>query len=144
MTMVTVLASVLVLLAGLYLIGLAAVAFVLPQRAKVFLSSLASSAIAHYFEIFVRFVIGAALVMYAPQMKFASIFLLFGWVLVVTTIGLLAVPWRWHHRFASWAVPFATRNMPLFALGSFVGGVFVLLSVLLGPGLDHWRAALAP
>ena len=140
MPMFTGLASVLVLLAGLYLIGLATIAFVSPQRAKVFLASMASSAFAHYLELSVRFVIGAAFVMYAPQMKLANVFLLLGWVIIATTIGLLAVPWRLHHRFASWSVPQATRNMPLFALGSLAGGVFVLLCMLLGPGLDHLRA----
>lgn len=136
------LASIAVLLAGLYLVGLAAVATVSPQRAKVFLSSLASSAFAHFLELFVRLVIGAALVVYAPQMKFTRAFVVFGWVLVVTTIGLFTVPWRWHHRFATWSVPLATRNMPLLAIGSFAGGVLVLLSVVLGPGFEHWRVAI--
>ena len=142
MPMIAWLASVLVLLAGLYLIGLAGLAFVSPQRATVFLSSLASSAFAHYIELLVRIVLGAAFVLYAPQMKFTSIFLVFGWVLIVTTVGLLAVPWTLRHRFASWSVPQATRNMTLFALGSLAGGVFVILSVLLGPGLDRMRASL--
>lgn len=141
MPMVTVIALVLVLLAGLYLIGLAVVSVVLPQKGRVFLSGMASSAFAHYFEVLVRIVMGAALVIYAPLMMFASLFLVFGWVLIVTTVALLAVPWRWHHRFASWSVPYATRNMPLFGLGSLVGGVFMLSSILLGPGFDHWRSA---
>jgi hypothetical protein len=141
--MVNVLVSVPVLLAGLYLVGLAAFALVSPQRAKLFLSSFASSAFAHFFELCVRLVIGAALVLYAPQMMFSRLFVVFGWTIVMTTIGLFAVPWRWHHRFANWSVPFATRNMALFALGSLAGGVFVLLAVALGPGLEHWRAAIA-
>ena len=137
MPMVTMLASVVVLLAALYLIGLAVVSVILPQKAKVFLSGMASSAFAHYFEVLIRFVIGAALVIYAPLMMFASLFLVFGWVLIVTTVALLAVPWRWHHRFASWSVPYATRNMPLLGLGSLVGGLFMLSSILFGPGFDH-------
>ena len=141
MPMVTVLASVLVLLAGLYLIGLAVVSVTFPQKAKVFLSGMASSAFAHYVEVAVRFVIGAALLIYAPMMMFSSLFLVFGWVLIVTTVALLAVPWRWHRRIASWSVPYATRSMPLFGLGSLVGGVFMLSSILFGPGFDHWRSA---
>lgn len=141
MPIVSVLASVFVFLAGLYLIGLALASVFWPQKAKAFLSGMASSAVTHYFEVGVRFVIGAAFVIYAPLMLFASLFLLFGWVLIVTTVGLLTVPWRWHHRFASWSVPYATRNMPLFGVGSFVGGAFIQLSILLGPGFDRWRSA---
>ena len=141
--MIDLLVSVPVLLAGLYLVALAAVALISPQRAKRFLESFASSAPAHFFELFVRLVVGAALVLYAPQMKFPGLFAVFGWVMVVTTIGLLAIPWRWHRRFAAWSVPHATRNMRLFALGSLAAGVFIVLSVVLGPGLERWRLAIA-
>ncbi|MBX7221970.1 MAG: hypothetical protein K1Y36_18605 [Blastocatellia bacterium] len=135
MFLVNVLISLPVLLSGLYLVGLGVVAFAAPHRAKLFLSGFAISAFAHYFELCVRFVIGGALVWYAPHMKFPSLFMVFGWVLVVTTIGLCAIPWRWHHRFAAWSVPLATRNMALFGLGSLTGGIFLLLSVVLGPGI---------
>lgn len=141
--MADLLVSVPVLLAGLYLVTLAAVALISPQRATRFLSSFASSAPAHFLELFVRLVVGAALVLYAPHMKFPGLFAVFGWVIVVTTIGLLAMPWRWHRRFATWSVPYATRSMWLFALGSLAAGVFVLLSVVLGPGLERWRLAIA-
>ncbi len=132
MPTLTMLASVVVLLAGLYLIGLAAVAFVSPARAKSFLSSFAGSARAHYSELLIRLVVGAAFVIFAPEMKFPVIFLVFGWVLIVTTIVLVVLPWRWHHRFASWSVPMATRRMRLLALGALAGGVFVLVSAFLG------------
>jgi hypothetical protein len=129
------LSSAPVLLAGLYLVGLAAVAFVSPQMARRFLFGFASSALAHYSEMSVRLVIGAALLWHAPQMAYPGFFGLFAWVLIVSSLVLLALPWRWHRRFASWAVPLATRHMALFALVSFAGGAFVILSVLNGPGL---------
>ena len=127
-------ALILVLLTGVYLLALAAVAFVAPQRARVFLGSLASSAFAHSLELFVRLLVGAAFVLNAPKMQFPSVFSVFGWVVIVTTSCLLAVPWRWHHRFAQWSVPLATRNMKIFALGSLIAGAFVVLSVVLGTG----------
>ena len=140
--MPNVIVSIPVLLAGLYLIGLSAVAIVSPRRAESFLSGFAMSAFAHYLELAVRLLVGAALVAYAPQMKSPGLFAAFGWVVVVTTIGLFAVPWRWHRRFAEWSVPLATRNMVLFAFGSLAAGSFVLVSLVLGPGLEHWRRAL--
>lgn len=141
--MLNLLAMVAVLLTGLYLAGLAALAFVSPHRAKRFLSSFASSAFAHFLELAVRLAAGAALVAYAPRMKFPGLFAVAGWVVVATTIGLFAIPWQWHRRFALWSVPLATRNMALFGLGSLAAGIFVLLSVVLGPGLEHLRLAIA-
>jgi len=133
--MIDLLASLPILLTGLYLIGLAAVALISPERARLFLLGFAHSASVHYLELAVRLVVGASFVWHAPQMKFAILFIVFGWVMVVTTVALLFVPWRLHRRFANWSVPHATRNLPLFALGSLVGGVLILLAVALGPGL---------
>lgn len=118
-----------VLLAGLYLVGLAAVAFISPRKAKLFLSSFASSPFAHFAELFIRLLVGMSLVLHAPQMKYPAVFTVFGWTIVVTTIGLFAAPLRWHRRFARWSVPLATRNMALFGLGSLAAGVLLLLSV---------------
>ncbi|HYI12283.1 MAG TPA: hypothetical protein VEK57_24735 [Thermoanaerobaculia bacterium] len=127
--MADVLLAVPVLLAGLYLVGLAAVAFISPQKAKLFLSSFASSPFAHFAELFSRLLVGVSLVLYAAQMKFSSLFTVLGWTIVVTTIGLFVAPWRWHRRFARWSVPLATRNMALFGLGSLAAGVLLLFSV---------------
>jgi len=126
------LASAVVVLAGTYLLGLGAVALVSPSKAKAFLGGFAGSAFAHYLELCIRLVVGAAFLRCAPRMLFPGLFLVFGWVLVVTTVALFAVPWRLHHRFAQWAVPLATRNLKLFAFNSFVGGIVVLVCVLSG------------
>ncbi len=127
------LALILTLLAGSYLICLAAVSVVSPDRARAFLSSLAGSAFAHGVEVFVRIIIGAALVVYAPMMRFSTVFFVIGWVLIVTSMILAALPWRWHRWFASRTVPNATRFMPLLALGALAGGVFLIAAVILGP-----------
>lgn len=132
--MINLLASILVLLTGLYLIGLAVFSLLSPARATRFLGSFASSAFTHYLELVLRLIAGGAILLYAPQMLFSGFFLIFGWVLVVTTVGLFAVPWQWHHRFAQWGVPYATRNLRLVAVASFVLGGFVLASVILA-----WR-----
>jgi hypothetical protein len=125
------LAPVLVLAAGIYLVVLGAISAVRPESAKRFLATFASSVQAHFLELFVRFVIGFALILSAPQMRFSALFVVFGWALVGTTIVLLAIPWRWHRRFARWSVPLATRSMTLFAIGPLAGGVLVLASLLL-------------
>lgn len=129
--MISLLASILVLLTGLYLIGFAVGLFLSLARAKQFLGGLASSALTHYLELVLRLIAGGAILLCAPQMLFPNFFVIFGWNLVVTTAGLFAVPWQWHQRFAQWGVPYATRNLRLVAGISFVFGGFVLASVIL-------------
>jgi len=131
--MVNLFATVLVFLAGAYLVGLAALALFAPSRATAFLGAFAGSASAHYLELCVRLALGLALLRCAPRMLFPHVFTGFGWVLVLTTAALFLMPWRWHHRFAQMSGPLATRNLKLFAFGSFAGGILVLLSVVLGP-----------
>ncbi len=128
--MINLLTSILVLITGLYLIGLAVVLLLSPERATRFLGSFASSAFTHYLELVIRLITGGAILLYAPQMRFSGFFVIFGWVLVVTTVGLFAIPWQWHHRFAQGAVPYATRNLRFVAVASLVFGGFVLASVI--------------
>lgn len=129
--MVDWLASRFVLAAGIYLVVLGALSAVRPEGARRFLGRFASSAQAHFLELFVRLVVGSALILSAPQMRFSRLFTVFGWVVVGTTVVLVAVPWKWHRRFARWSVPIATQNMTLFAIGPLAGGVLVLLALLL-------------
>lgn len=78
----------------------------------------------------IRLIAGAALLMFAPSMAFPDLFLAFGWVIVVTTIGLLVIPWRWHHKFARWAIPLVLRHIGFFAVGAALLGALVLFGVL--------------
>jgi uncharacterized protein YjeT (DUF2065 family) len=126
------LAAILVLLTGLYLVGLAAFSFIYPTRAIFFLESFANSAFNHVLELSLRIIAGAAVLVYAPYMKFSDLFRAFGWVLVTTTVALFVMPWRWHRHFAQLSVPFATQRLGLFALGSLAMGIFIVLSVIFG------------
>ncbi len=130
--MIGILASSVVVLIGLYLVGLASVALFAPARATRFLLGLAGSASAHYLELTIRLAVGCALLLHAPRMAFSGVFVVLGWVLVMTTAGLFAVPWQWHHRFAQQAVPHAIRHLRLVGMASFVFGALVLLAVMLG------------
>jgi len=135
--MINLLASILVPLTGIYLIGLAVVLLLSPARASLFLGGFASSAFTHYLELVLRLIVGGAILLSAPGMLFSGFFVILGWILVVTTVGLFAVPWQWHQRFAQWGVPYATRNTRLVAVASFVFGGFVLASVILGGGTEQ-------
>lgn len=121
-------AAVTVVVAGVWLIGLATLAFAKPEAIQRFFGKFASSAFAHFFEMFLRFIVGAAFVVYAPHMKFPMVFTAFGWLLVVTTAVLTFVPWRVHRKFADRSLPMVNKWMTLFGAVSLFGGVFILYS----------------
>jgi hypothetical protein len=114
---------------GLYLIGMAVVIALKPLLAERFLKSFARSARAHYTEQAVRLIVGVAIVVFAPSMWYSDLFKAFGWLIIVTTVGLLLIPWQWHHRFGTWAIPFAIRHLKLFAIGASALGTLILYGV---------------
>lgn len=133
---VTILAAVTVLLAGIWLVGLAVVTFAKPEAVKAFFGKFASSAFTHFLEMLVRLVVGIAFVIYASQMKFALVFAAFGWLLIVTTAVLMFVPWRLHKTFADKSLPMMYKWLAVFGVVSFLGGAFILFSFYLGATSD--------
>ena len=113
----------------LFLIGLAVVIARKPSLAERFLRSFASSARTHYTEQGLRLIVGAALINLASSMRYPDLFNVLGWVMVVTTVGLLLVPWQWHHKFATRVMPPVFQHMKLFALGALALAAFVLYGV---------------
>ncbi len=132
MLLIEVLALIAIVLTGLYLLGLGAAALVAPAKASRFLLGFASSLPIHFVELSLRLLVGAALVVYAPRMFLSGAFNLFGWVLLITTASLLLVPWRWHQRFAQFAVPRVIHHIALVGLASLVIGGSILVSVARG------------
>ena len=132
MSFLEAIALAVVVLAGTYLLALGAASVFVPKRASRFLLGFASSQSVHFAELFLRFVVGAALVLYAPRMSLSGAFNLFGWVLLVTTACLSLVPWRWHHRFAQQAVPLFMRYIGLLGVVSLAMGGLMLGAVARG------------
>ena len=128
--MLLLIARVVVITFGVFLVGLAGVVFLRPRLAERFLELFASSATAHFIEQAVRIVVGTALLVHSPSMWGAGGFRLLGWLLVVTSAGLLLVPWRWHQRFASWAVPWAIQHQKFYGVAAFLLGCLTLFSVI--------------
>lgn len=132
MSSLEILALAIVVLAGVYLLGLGAASLFAPTRASRFLLGFAGSRSVHFTEQFLRGMVGAALVLHAPRMQPAAVFELFGWALVVTSSCLAIVPWHWHHRFAQKAVPLFTRHIALIGLVSLLLGAFILGATVRG------------
>jgi hypothetical protein len=127
--MLDLLATAIVFVSGLYLLGLGLLSLLRPAEASRFLLGFATSARAHYFELLMRLLAGFAFVVEAPRLAFEVPFSFFGWLLVGTTACLFLVPWQWHQRFAAMAVPHALRNLWLVALVSLLLGACILAAV---------------
>jgi uncharacterized protein YjeT (DUF2065 family) len=97
-----------------------------------FLLAHGSSRSVHYLELSLRLVLGGGFVLGAPNLLFPDAFAVFGWVLLITTAGLLTVPWQWHRRFAQRSVPQALRYLALLGIASLALGSFVLFAAAHG------------
>jgi uncharacterized protein YjeT (DUF2065 family) len=131
--LLTLLAGAVVVLSALYLLGFGAIAVAGPARAFGYLQHFASSLRLHVLELLVRIAVGAAFVGYASQMHFGSIFYTFGGILVLTTLALAVIPWRWHQQIAQTSVPAVEPYVRLIGIASFAAGAFVLWA--LAPGV---------
>jgi hypothetical protein len=128
----SVVAAVVVVAFGLSLITFTGVAFAKPARAERFLTAFASSARTHYVEQVFRILIGAALVVLSSTMWQPKMFWLFGWVIVVSSVALICVPWQWHDRLGVRMRPMLARYLKLYAVGAFALGVLLLYGVFAG------------
>jgi uncharacterized protein YjeT (DUF2065 family) len=129
---VSIFAAIVIVVFGFFLIGLACVAFAKPVIAERFFTSFASSAQTHYTEQAFRLLIGASIVVRSPAMWQADLFRITGWLIVISTVGLLLTPWQWHHRFGQQVLPLMVRHLRLYAVGLIVFGVLLLFGVFCG------------
>ena len=126
------LAAVVVVAFGLFLIAFTGVTFVKPAMAERFLRRFASSARTHYIEQVSRLLIGAALVVLSPAMWQPNMFWVVGWAIVISSAALMCVPWQWHHRFGERVRPIVVRHLRLYAVGSCAFGALLLYGVFAG------------
>ena len=119
-------------LTGVYFIALGLAALFMPETVKRFLRGFASKASYHYAEMSIRLVVGAAMIIAAPRLQYADVFVIFGWILVITSAVLIVLPWRWHLRFAERVVPPFTRYIVTIGTSCLLLGAFILLALFRG------------
>lgn len=122
-------AETIVVAFALFLLGLTVVVFAKPALAERFFMAFASSARAHYTEQAFRLLIGASLIVLSPRMWQSSLFWFIGWAILLPSLVLILLPWRWHHRFGKRVLPIVIRRMQLYAVGLFTFGVLLLYGV---------------
>ena len=115
---------------GAFLIALGLAALIRPRLAQRFFLGFAATPSKHYAELLVRVMIGAALVFAAPRLVASTVFTVAGWVLLATTIVMLAMPWRLPRDFVQRAVPKALAYLPAIGVVSLAAGVALVWSAL--------------
>lgn len=125
-------AFLVVALTGVYFIAFAVASLFASAQTARFLLGFASTPALHYLELSLRFMIGGSLAVSSPKMFASTAMNIFGWILLITTICILFLPWRWHWRFAQKVVPRATHYMTAIGLCSLPLGVFILTALIRG------------
>ncbi len=123
------LAALVVVVFSLSLMVFAVVAFAKPARAERFLMAFASSARTHYLEQIVRIAVGAALVIRSSDMWQPRAFWLFGWIVGVSSMALICIPWQWHDRLGTSLRPLLVRYLKPYAVAACALGVLLLYAL---------------
>ena len=125
-----ILSGIIVVATGAFLTGLSIVIVFNPMIGQRYLESFASSARSHYTEQAIRLVCGAGFIVFSSSMLYSNVFYYFGWIVIIPTIGLLLIPWQWHHKYGQWAIPLAVRFIKVYAFGAVALGLFILYAAL--------------
>jgi hypothetical protein len=126
-----IIANLIILLFGLFFIGVSFLMLFSPERARRILRKTGSTNFINYTEITLRLIPAAALVVAAAETKFPDLFTLAGWFMLFTSLVLYVVPRRLHHAFSLRAADFLKPvYVQLIAPFAFVIGAVVVYSVM--------------
>lgn len=130
----TLIAHLVGLLAGAWLMALGVWMGLVPRRGLAALAAMGSSPAIHFGEMTVRLLIGAALVVAGPTSRFPVVIALIGAFLVVSAIVLMVLPRRWHAAYSTWwAARIPVIAVRIIAPLSILGGLLLIWSVGLPP-----------
>ncbi|MEB8330528.1 hypothetical protein OO009_14290 [Flavobacteriaceae bacterium KMM 6897] len=94
------LAKIILILFGVFLIGVGFIMLFFPSNARNILRKAGSTPFINYMEISVRMLPAAALVLYADNSNYTLVFHVLGWFMLITSLILFFVPRRMHHQYA--------------------------------------------
>ncbi len=95
-----VIAKYIVILFGIFLIGVGLLMLLKPEKARKYLRQAGSTNLINYTEITIRMIPAAGLILYAEFSRFPEIFKYFGWFMIGTSVVLYFIPRRLHHNYA--------------------------------------------
>lgn len=122
-----ILAKIIVILFGLFLIGVGCVMLFKPTKARELLRKAGSTNFINYAEITIRMIPAISLIVYADFSKYPEVFAIFGWVMLITSVILYFVPRKLHHGYslkcAEILTPFYFQLVSPFSM--FMGAGFI-------------------
>ena len=97
-----------VILFGIFLIGVGLLMLIRPKKARGYLRKAGSTNFINYAEITIRIIPATGLVLYSELSKQPEIFRVLGWFMIATSLVLYFVPRRIHHKYALWCAEILT------------------------------------
>ncbi len=84
---------------------------------------------AHFIEQTIRLMVGLSLIHFATVMNYTELFQVFGWLIVITSLLLILLPWQWHHQFALKVIPMVKNHLNIYGLLSLFLGVLLFYAI---------------
>lgn len=129
--MVATASQCLVIVAGLWLIGLGVFMLIRPRQALGALGQMGGSPTVHIGEMAVRILVGIAMVFAAAASRFPVAIGVVGSFLIVSALVLLLLPRRWHAAYSTWwsrRIPVAAVRL-IAPMSWAMGGVLIWIVV---------------
>ena len=120
-------ANFIVVAFGVWLFGVSAFALVKPRAAIDLIGKFASTNLINYSELALRALVGAAFIVSAETKTYTNVFLVVGWFMLISAFVLMAVPRRWHARYAVfWAKRLPVAAVYIAAPVTLFAGAFLI------------------
>ncbi|GAA4363835.1 hypothetical protein [Kangiella marina] len=100
------------------------------SKAISFLNAFVKTPWHHFLEQTLRLIVGGAIVVHAPHMAFSEFFGIFGWVIIITSLMLVGLPWRWHHNFAKKIIPTIIKLIHFYGILCLALGIFIIYCLI--------------
>jgi len=124
-------AKYIVILFGVFLIGVGLLMLIRPSNAREYLRKAGSTNFINYSELTIRMIPAAGLVIYSEFSKYPEIFKLLGWFMIATSVVLYFIPRRIHHKYALWCADILTpKYIRLISPFSILFGGAIIYTVL--------------
>ena len=125
--MITTISHGIVLLTGVWLIGVSLMMLATPRRALRALSAMGGSNTVHFGELGLRLIIGIAFILAAAMPKVPMAVTAIGWFLAASAVVLMILPRRWHGAYSTyWAGRIPVLAVRLMAPLSVIAGVVLI------------------
>lgn len=128
--MVLIAKSILILF-GLFLIGVGILMLLKPEKARGILNKAASTTIINYTEIGLRMVPAIALIIYAEYSKYPMVLSIIGWFMALTSVVLFLIPRQWHYKYSqAWTKRLNPIYFQIISPFSMLFGALLIYSII--------------